>query len=281
MEAMVILIVAGLTWIFIIAKLCQRKDFRKKPHASSVDPDTLPQLVMPSEWKAYPPEILPVDAIRNNLGTDAFFAEVDARYKVAKSKHQAAIDKITIPDKVDPTLIDPNLLLPQEIVFIWYLHMKPVNKPSIGVYWRLDYGISDYQATIQRLANAALIEVSTDPEIYLYRQTVKQLQYWCERFNLPKSGTKKVLVSSLMQGVPITTLNSWAQSSPTFLATTIGKAYVKINEGLIIYHKFRSQLGGVMDIKAAHKLLRANPGRDPAEVLFSAVGLDPKRFIRR
>jgi hypothetical protein len=235
---------------------------------------------MPDDW-AYPAEILPVESIRHNLGPDAFAAELEARYKVAKSKHQAAIDEITIPEAVDPQLIDPNLFRPQEIVFLWYLHMKPVHKPAIGIYWRLDYGISDYQAIIQRFVKGALLEVSTDPEVYLSRQTVKQLQQFCVQFSLRKTGTKETLVSRLLQGVPVTTLNAWAKSSPTFVVTSIGEAYIMINRGLITYHKFRSQLGGMMDIQTAHQLLRANPGHDPVDVLFSAVGLDPRRFMRR
>lgn len=234
-------------------------------------PDVEPRLEKSQEYNrrwALPDEILPANAIHRDAGAEAFETELNARYEAAKQRHQSAIADISYPII---TNIDPSIawtLNPAEKLFLWYIDKKPVKNPKIGVYWRLNYNLYDFQHCIIKLMKSGLLDVSRDPAIYLHTHTVEVLRQMCRGFGLSVSGRKQQMIDALLaHDFARETIQHLADKQAVFRLTERGKHFVLDNQGLIFYHKNRSYYSTDLTLKMADQLLRASPSLSPQDAL--------------
>lgn len=234
-------------------------------------PDIKPHLEKSEEYNnrwALPDEILPVNAIRRNAGAEAFEAEMNARYEAAKQRHQSAISDISYPIITEFDLSLAGSLMPVEKLFLWYINGKPVKSPKIGVYWRLNYNLYDFQRCITKLMKAGLLAVSSDPNVYLRTLTVDVLRQMCSGFGLPVSGRKQQLIDNLLaHDSAKETIQHLADKQAVFRLTERGKRFVLDNQGLIFYHKNRSYYSTDLTLEKADQLLRRSPSLSSQEAL--------------
>lgn len=224
-----------------------------------------------TSW-AYPDEILPVESITMSKSPEEFEKELNARYKVVQDRHRKNIASIFAPEIDHIVPIHYSSLHPSEIIFLWYINGKPTNNPKIGVYWRLDYGISNYQAVIEKLIRGGLLAVSSNSSDYLKRLTVAQLAELCESNGISKSGKKQEIIDRLLSGLSKDSIDKMANSQATFVLTSSGKEAVAANPEFIVYHKNRSYMGPNRNLYNLQRAVRSRPDEDMLIVLLEASG---------
>lgn len=232
-----------------------------------------------TSW-AYPDEILPVESIVLGKDSAAFKDELDARYALVQKRHRDNISAIHAPGADHIVPIHHSSLNPAEIIFLWYMNGKPTNNPKIGVYWRLNYGISNYQAQISKLVKGGLLSVSNDPQSYLSRLTIAKLSEICDAHGIPKTGKKQDLITILSLNLPASILDNIMKEHATFVLTSSGELAIKENPELIMCHRYRSYLGPNNDLRSIQRSVKSRPNDDMLMAILEASG-QPRDIARR
>lgn len=256
-------------------------DFTPMP-PPDIAPTVTPSFEYNKDW-AYPNEILPVNTIHRSGTPEAFEAELNARYKVAQQKHQAAISSIRYPviTQIDTSIV--YTLSPAERLFLWYINKKPVSNPKIGIYWRLDYGIYDFQSCIVKLMKAGLLIVSDDPRTYLNRLTIKDLKALGDAHGVSCSGVKQNIIDTLLQEVPEEELSRLASKQATFKITESGERLIKESYGLVFFHRNKNMYIAGLALPEVDKILRRSPSKHPYDALSGCCVMPhyrAKKFIK-
>lgn len=218
-----------------------------------------------------------------NFASDADIAEQQfrAQYAAEKSGHQRQLSMVRVSNVDEVSPIHHSNLSAAEVLFLWYLNGQSADSPRIAMYWRTTYGLTDYQNTISRLMRHGFLTVSSDPENYLNRLTVAQLRDLCEQHGFAKDGKKQYLQLFLAQRLPQDALDKIASENSTLVVTPSGQQAIAANRGLLVYHKHKSQLSGLIDLSKASAALRARPHEDPLIVFLEAAGCSPRDALRR
>lgn len=253
-----------------------------KLSSPNIKPSFTPSSEYRNDW-AYPHEILPVNTIHRRGSAEAFEAEMNARYNVAKQKHQAAVSSIRYPviSQTDPSIA--YILSPVERLFLWYINKKSVSSPKIGIYWRLDYGIYDFQSCIVKLMKAGLLSISDDSRDYLSRLTVNDLKALGSTYNVSVSGNKQKIIDTLIQEAPPDEFSRLAEKHATFKITESGEKLIQDNYGIIFYHRNKTLYSSSLTISDVDSILKRNPGIHPQDSLSEYATMPAyrmKKFLK-
>ena len=216
---------------------------------------------------ALPDEIRPNIEVKDNVSYQAYERELNERYADEKRKHEDSINSIKYPivTNIDETLA--YRLSPQERLFLWYINNKPISKPKIGTYWRVDYKIYDYNACINKLMRAGLLLISHHPTDYFSRITVKELKAIAVSNNIKCSGDKQKIISTLTEDLSYEVLSNISEKFPTFKITESGKNLIKHNYCLIYYHRNRNCYYASLNLGVVDSLMKKHPDQHPYKIL--------------